>query len=331
MNLNKVHYIWMGSLIPDKYINNIFYLLCQSEHYINIWTDRLEETRLKFLDKIGGYSHLQRNKITDRLEFKQIFELENWCQTNLSNYLTLSQMRTLSETFMFEYPNYSDRYSKYSLEVLYKLGNLATLSDILRLVILYKEGGIYIDCDNTFRDQDIKYNIKHSINPNQYNICVNCKFSLYSFHNIAGNSVLAANSGAQGCVEVLKLSLDTIYKQQSSRELIDNIEKMKKILFTEKSYLKEVFEYFMSNSYIEKDTDLRRYGKDPNNYKLEILKNYGGVNQFMYHYGYPYAYLAMQIGPEVLKEFEENKAFSKRITEISIFNTIIINSDQAWL
>lgn len=28
----------------------------------------------------------------------------------------------------------------------------------------------------------------------------------------------------------------------------------------------------MSNSYIEKDTDLRRYGKDPNNYKLEILK-----------------------------------------------------------
>ncbi|KFJ73911.1 tcdA/TcdB catalytic glycosyltransferase domain protein [Francisella tularensis] len=63
---------------------------------------------------------------------------------------------------MFEYPNYSDRYNKYSLEVLYKLGNLATLSDILRLVILYKEGGIYIDCDNTFKGQHIKYNIKYS-------------------------------------------------------------------------------------------------------------------------------------------------------------------------
>ncbi|ADA78043.1 hypothetical protein FTZ_1217 [Francisella tularensis subsp. tularensis MA00-2987] len=321
----------MGSLIPDKYINNIFYLLSQSDHYINIWTDRPEETRLKFLDKIGGYSHLQRNKITNRLEFKQIFELENWCQINLSNYLTLIQMKTLLETFMFEYPNYSDRYNKYSLEVLYKLGNLATLSDILRLVILYKEGGIYIDCDNTFKGQHIKYNIKYSKNPNQYNICANCKFSLYSFHNIAGNSVLVANSGAQGCVEILKLSLDTIYKQQTGRELIDNIEKMKRILFTEKSYLKNVFDYFMSNSYIEKDKDLRRHGKDPNGYKLQILKDYGGVNQSMYHCGYPYAYLAMQIGPEVLKEFERNKAFSKRITEISIFHTITINSDQAWL
>ncbi|MDE4978440.1 hypothetical protein NAI52_12750, partial [Francisella tularensis subsp. holarctica] len=59
--------IWMGSLIPDKYINNIFYLLSQSDLYINIWTDRPEETRLKFLDKIGGYIDLQRNKITNRL------------------------------------------------------------------------------------------------------------------------------------------------------------------------------------------------------------------------------------------------------------------------
>nr|MCX3322960.1 hypothetical protein [Bacillus paranthracis] len=79
------------------------------------------------------------------------------------------------------------------------------------------------------------------------------------------------------------------------------------------------------------DKDLRRHGKDPNGYKLQILKDYGGVNQSMYHCGYPYAYLAMQIGPEVLKEFERNKAFSKRITEISIFHTITINSDQAWL
>ncbi|MDE5035924.1 hypothetical protein NAI71_12110, partial [Francisella tularensis subsp. holarctica] len=77
-------------------------------------------------------SPLQRTKITNRLEIKQILELENWCQINLSKYLTLIQMKTLSETFMFEYPNYSDIYNKYSLELLYKLGNIATLIDILR-------------------------------------------------------------------------------------------------------------------------------------------------------------------------------------------------------
>ncbi|MDE4951263.1 glycosyltransferase, partial [Francisella tularensis] len=74
-------------------------------------------------------------------------------------------------------------YNKYSLEVLYKFGNLATQSDILSLVILYKEGGMYIDCDNTFKGQHIKYNNKYSKNPKQYNIYANFKFSLYSFQD----------------------------------------------------------------------------------------------------------------------------------------------------
>ncbi|MDE4998701.1 glycosyltransferase, partial [Francisella tularensis] len=86
---------------------------------------------------------------------------------------------------------------------LYKLGNLANLSDILRLVILYQDGGIDIDCDNTFKGQHRKYNIKYSKNPNQYNIYAKCKFSLYSFHDIGGNSVLVDNSGAQGWGAIL--------------------------------------------------------------------------------------------------------------------------------
>lgn len=323
----------MGSLIPSKYIRNISYLLSQSDHNIYIWTDRVEETKLKFLDKLGGYSDLHRNKITDRLEFKQIFELESSCQIDLIKYLTPAQRKILSETFLFEYPSYSDKYiSKYDLVVLRKLGNLATLSDILRLVILYKEGGIYIDCDNTFRGQDIKYNIKYSRNPNQYSVYISSKTSLYSFEKGYGNSVLACSSGALGCLELLRLSLDTIYKQKVSTKLIDNIEQYKNMLFTEKSYLKDVYEYFMSNSYIQKDADLRRYGKDPNGYKLQELKDYGGVNPHMYHYGYPYAYLAMEIGPEALKKFEnDNRHINKTFNDLNICHKILVNSDQAWL
>jgi hypothetical protein len=325
----------MGSLIPGAYIHNIFYILSQSNHTVYLWSDRPVENRIKFLDEVGGYSLFShRNKSAiERLQFKQIFQLEVWSRQHLN--LSNIQARMLSECFLLEYPKYSSHYmGSYDLAVIKTLGNLATLSDILRLIIIYKEGGIYIDCDNTFRGQAI---YKESILPtkiqkHKFNIQISNKTSLYSHQERAGNSVLACYSGAQGCLELLKASLDIISRQKTGRIYIDNIDKAKNWVFTKESYLKKCYEYLMSNDYIEKDGDLRRHGKDPNGYKLQTLKENGGVSPMAYHYGYPYAFLAMEIGPESLKQFKVNNTYyHKNIFDLNIYDHIIINSDKTWL
>ena len=323
----------MGSLIPDTYIHNIFYILSQSNHTIFLWSDRPEENRIKFLEAIGGYNVLSPRKKSARLKFEQIFQLEVWSRQHLS--LTNILERILYECFLLEYPKYSDQYmGSYDLEVINTLGNLATLSDILRLIILYKEGGIYIDCDNTFKGQDIhkEYTLPSQTRSHKFNIQITDQIRLYSHQKSAGNSVLACYSGAQGCLELLKISLDVIHKQKIGRTYINDVDNAKHWLFTKESYLKECYEYFMSNDYIKKDSHLRRYGKDPNGYKLQTLKDHGGVSAMCHQLGYPYAYLAMEIGPNSVSKFEEkNRCYHKDLCDLDIYQMIRINSDQAWL
>ncbi len=326
----------MGSLIPEKYMHNISYIWSQSSHAIYVWTDRLNENKNRFFDYLGGYSNpLSLRAAKNRLIFCDIQVLAEYCGSELCQRLTLAQRRMLSQCLVLEYPNYSDRYrGHYDLEVIEKLGNYATLSDLLRLIILYKEGGVYIDCDNAFRGQHLRPDSINKLQSARFEINLPCMVGLYSDQNYAGNSILACNAHALGCLFLLQKTLDVMYRQNKGRETISNLEKYKAMIFSKKSYLKDIFEYFMSNQYIERDQDLRRHGKDPNGYKLDFLKRNGGVVPMMVNEGYPYAGLAIEIGPGALTSFQaENPNLSRRFPSNAgnIFGQIVISSDQAWL
>ncbi|APJ03872.1 glycosyltransferase [Silvanigrella aquatica] len=335
--INKIHYIWIGSIIPEKYIYNISYPYFNSDNNIYIWTDQPIKNEKKFRDYLGYSSNLPMK----RLYFYDINILDSYCKEFLFPRLDFTERKTFINSMMLEYNFYPDRIiPHYDLAVFKRLGNLATLSDILRLIILYKEGGIYIDCDNTFRGQSYHSNDINKTKlalkrkrTEKFKIHLPHKNILYSNQKWFGNSILASHSKAEGTLKMFRNTLNAIFQQLNNKE--------KSKYFTDKNLLSEKFrgdsqykhflDQLLKNKIINSDSDLRRFGK----FKSTKLKNMNEdfrVYECSIPFIYPYAALAIAIGPDKLQEFEDseiNKLSSDFTFDIEGF--IKLNSDQEWL
>ncbi len=111
----NIHFIWIGDDISEKYILNIYSFLVRNKDYkIFIWTDRY-------------------NCINNTL-----------CKMNISHNFNVKLVSELFTNLQHDFPQLFYNMIQESCGT-YK--NLAVESDILRIYILLKFGGIYIDTD----------------------------------------------------------------------------------------------------------------------------------------------------------------------------------------
>jgi hypothetical protein len=108
-----LHFIWMGKDLPKKYIRNIAFWAARNRDYsVNIWTDKpMTITRaMTTHDDIRQFPHRVR---------------------------LFSELAGVSKAHR----------SIIAREMNGPYNNLAAASDVLRLLILYTEGGVYLDTD----------------------------------------------------------------------------------------------------------------------------------------------------------------------------------------
>ncbi|MCP3060201.1 hypothetical protein LXT21_15565 [Myxococcus sp. K38C18041901] len=108
----KLHFIWMGRPVPEKYLANITSFAFRNPNYeINLWSTSAD----RFRTSMAGLR----------------MQGSNW------------RFRTLAEL------NLHPRYRHWiDFETRGYLVNFAAASDLLRLAILHQEGGVYTDTDN---------------------------------------------------------------------------------------------------------------------------------------------------------------------------------------
>lgn len=349
----KIHYIWAGVVLPDSYVHNILYLLRNSLHDIYLWTDRVEANRSKLLD-IAGYNVANPSAgINARLH---VCDLQlHPDQQQLRQNLTPTEYRTLIQCVMIEHPQFCDRYAAHiNLEDRNKFGNLATLSDVMRLVILYFEGGVYIDCDNNFQGQlkpgqtpeevlsrvyekDLyeeagQWYRVYKTQPN-LEVTLSNQQAFYSWHARFGNSVLACQAGAIGCLQVLKNTLQAIILQNTTSTPLEYMKaRPGSLLETHYNTLNKKFDAAQKQYGIDKTPgQFRRYGKSPG-LKLKDVHASGAMMSGSFGaFSYPFAWLAMKIGPEVVDVFEKKSPNSEQLPDSGLFSHICCCSDQTWL
>ncbi|MBX3259288.1 MAG: hypothetical protein KIS78_06115 [Labilithrix sp.] len=108
----SLHFIWMGKNLPRKYLRNIAFWAARNPDYVvNLWTNRAMRIAgtLAMNDDIPSFAH--RIRTLDELVVPRVLEG--------------IVVREMNGPF----------------------NNFAAASDVLRLVILFAEGGVYLDTD----------------------------------------------------------------------------------------------------------------------------------------------------------------------------------------
>jgi mannosyltransferase OCH1-like enzyme len=143
-----IHFIWIGAQIPKKYIDTIENCKRINDEYrVICWVDN-------------------NSMSIDTQEYLKNCSLEI---KNIYNYLN-------------EEP---DQLTKYVLDLLGIFDNYGYKADIIRLYIVYKNGGIYSDIDSVWLkklDNNFMYDfVSYRID----NECSNCTNSFFGFHKDA--------------------------------------------------------------------------------------------------------------------------------------------------
>ena len=112
----KLHFIWIGSNVPEKYLHNIFSFF-SADYDITLWTDN-ENSYCKTLSEL-----------------------------NMSRKLIIKNIKTVIEEIHTYMPNIGALTQCMWREMIGLYYNRAAAADILRLYILYIHGGIYMDVD----------------------------------------------------------------------------------------------------------------------------------------------------------------------------------------
>ncbi|MDC9598398.1 glycosyltransferase [Xenorhabdus anantnagensis] len=174
----KIHYFWAGSNISEKDLRNIIEIKSKNPGFeVNIWGGNdskalIINTLRKIKFKYQG-NELDIGEIPVNFNYKNVESAFRFLSQQ-ANRLEHSILNCISH--LKERKNTS-RYGSYVdlmnyLHHIYRLNikginyhNYACSSDIARLVILYMEGGIYLDVDVELNDIDIKNTHKGKISP----------------------------------------------------------------------------------------------------------------------------------------------------------------------
>ncbi|KAF5301473.1 hypothetical protein FQR65_LT19208 [Abscondita terminalis] len=150
----KIHFIWLGSPVPQKYLSSILKLLSvaeRSDFIINLWVDK-ESNYWKAIQKATPLDLINSQKSAN-LSIRNINELSN--HREIFNELKDEQAKE-------EYEIHDNDKKLFDLIELYVaretvgLKNYAAASDLLRYAILYVEGGYYFDTDTEFQSLSCK-------------------------------------------------------------------------------------------------------------------------------------------------------------------------------
>ncbi|MBC8953384.1 TcdA/TcdB catalytic glycosyltransferase domain-containing protein [Xenorhabdus sp. PB62.4] len=193
----KIHYFWVGSKISEKDLRRIIAIKSENPGFeVNIWglknvksliLNRLININFKYNDVVLDIGELFGNQFV----YRDIETAFNFLINHSSSLIDTDFTRDLYEKKRAELTNLGVRYNNdstrmsflhrifhptssgvrsndyskvirflhhiFHLQLHGDFKNYASASDIARLVILYMEGGIYLDVDVELTDSDIKY------------------------------------------------------------------------------------------------------------------------------------------------------------------------------
>lgn len=139
----KLHAIWVGGILRDAGKNNIAaWKKLNPEYEANVWID--SSTYL-----VGDSPEAKKQK-EEYLQFKK------WAKDNKINILDINPNSTEKDPYVIKRPTMFEgmKSAKYYADELKDPGsNYAAASDILRVEILYHEGGVYFDAEDIFPNQ----------------------------------------------------------------------------------------------------------------------------------------------------------------------------------
>lgn len=171
-----LHFVWLGRITKEQlsYIN--VWIKSNEDYQVILWEDRqslafthyhrilsqisngevknlinLQNEGFKYADntksKHSALKFLLKNKLIKKRQFSK---LKKTCRNKINNKIKKLERRDVSDLFS---GRDIDEYHRFYLYELCLRGNFACASDILRLLIIYRFGGIYIDID-TLPDLD---------------------------------------------------------------------------------------------------------------------------------------------------------------------------------
>ncbi|MDE9551400.1 glycosyltransferase [Xenorhabdus bovienii] len=177
MNIpKKIHYFWAGNNISEKDLRNIISVKHKNPNFeVNIWgngnikaliTNTLNKIKFKYQGNDFDIGDLSLNFIYKNIEIAfNYLSRQAHFQSLVSNEKPnclrfLTRIHEEEGTQQRLYGNYPDliNYLKhiYFMHINGNYHNYASASDIARLVILYMEGGIYLDTDVELNDMQTK-------------------------------------------------------------------------------------------------------------------------------------------------------------------------------
>jgi len=177
---NKIHFIWIGGPIPTHYLENILKLTGELEGKveINLWTDKNPDAS-NFFDKnwkdpgfikqpnlkirhineiFEEIKHQEKSFMFDKIS-KDIPSNKGESQNTIEKNSEID-LANKKEKSIFDRSYYEVAKLICSLDSI-GAKNYAQVTDLLRLLILTVEGGLYLDCDTTFefsakKNQEVK-------------------------------------------------------------------------------------------------------------------------------------------------------------------------------
>ncbi|OTA20552.1 Subversion of eukaryotic traffic protein A [Xenorhabdus beddingii] len=175
----KIHYFWYGNNIPEKFLRNMIEIQYANPGYeVNIWGDNNSKTLImKTLRNIKFKHHnasFDIGEISVNFTYRNVESAFRYLSQQV-DFLSTNQLSTLNCFRYFkrrkQENNNKRRYGDHVdlvnyLQHIYRINlkgnyhNYASSSDLARLVILYMEGGIYLDTDVELSDADIKNRLK---------------------------------------------------------------------------------------------------------------------------------------------------------------------------
>ncbi len=176
-DIKKIHYIWIGGKLKSEYANELSSMakLCKIKAIdLCLWTDNTSRN-----NNVLEFANLSSNGVTIKNTEDLVYELIN---NDKAFGLGYESREYILKAILFEYavaPNY------------------ATIADIFRLMILFLEGGLYLDIDLKLR---YTFELKNEDNFNE-----EYKFNL--IRNVSVNSSESESVFSGGILD----KLDTFY------------------------------------------------------------------------------------------------------------------------
>lgn len=158
---DKLHFVWIGNPIPHRQAACILsWAVNNPGHSITLWTNNVRQNALNILNIARIHQTLCANPtygVVNRIDYPGGRYVEFYKVIGGQNVM----IETRDVTFLNAGLQQKQLDNRYHNELLHR--NYGAASDILRVILLEQEGGIYLDCDS-----DPKAPLPHNLNADDH-------------------------------------------------------------------------------------------------------------------------------------------------------------------